>query len=98
MAIAFFPLGTEHNPPRKLRVSSRKLRVSKLTRGEAGGGAEGPGAGVGGGSRREAQPMEHPWAQARGVGLAHVRGNKQWAWAVCRAWGRMLANSFFEVI
>ena len=33
--------------------------------------------------------MEHPWAQARGVGLAHVRGNKQWAWAVCGAWGGM---------
>ena len=50
-----------------------------------------PGAGRGGreGSRREAQPMEHPWAQARGVGLAHVRGNKQWAWAVCGAWGGM---------
>ena len=30
--------------------------------------------------------MEHPWAQARGVGLAHVRGNKPWAWAVCGDW------------
>ena len=41
----------------------------------------GPGAG------RGVQLMEHPWAQARGVGLAHVRGNKQWAWAVCGDWG-----------
>ena len=46
-------LGTERNPPRKLRVSSRKLRVSKLTpgrgrggRGGPGGGARGPGGGV----------------------------------------------------
>ena len=85
VAIAFLPLGTEHNPPRKLRVSSRKLRVSKLTWGGA-GGPRGRARGRGG-SRREAQPMEHPWAQARGVGLAHVRGNKQWAWAVCGAWG-----------
>ena len=77
VAIAFLPSGTEHNPPRKLRVSSRKLRVSKSTRGGAGGGAQEPGAGPGGESEREAQPMEHPGAQARGVGLAHVRGNKQ---------------------
>ena len=68
VAIAFLPLGTEHNPPRKLRVSSRKLRVSKLTWGGA-GGAQGPGAGPGRESERgpaHGAPMgPGPW---RGLG------------------------------
>ena len=92
VAIAFLPLGTEHNPSRKLRVSSRKLRVSKLTRGGA-GGALGPGAGAGGGVGERPSPWStpgpRPWRglgprqgqQAMGLGrLRGLRGTWDWDW------------------
>ena len=75
---------TEHNPPRKLRVSSPKLRVSKSTRGGAGGGAQGPGAGAGGESERgpaHGAPMgPGPWRGLgprqgqQAMGLGRLRG------------------------
>ena len=90
VAIAFLPLGTEHNPPRKLRVSSRKLRVSKSTRGGAGGGAQGPCAGAGGGvgerpspwSTHGPRPVAWAWptsgATSNGLGPSAGPGGECW--------------------
>ena len=81
VAIAFLPLGTEHNPPRKLRVSSRKLRVSKLTRGGA-GGAQGLGAGAGGGIGERPSP----WS-------THGPRPVAWAWPTSGATSHGLGPS-----